>query len=388
MRLATLRAGGLAALQEIMDHNLLLLTEILEWSRAQGIAMFRISSDLVPFVSHDAVDLAQVRFDLELLARIMDATAGVRLSMHPGQFTVLSTADQDVLQRSVAELRYHAAILARLGLGGDLVLHGGGVYGDRPAAAERLVRNIRALLDAVRESICLEGDERAWSVEQLLPICEEAGVPLIVDTLHHTFNGETSLDQLPWSRIRNTWADRKPKIHYSEQDRVTVRLPSNASSLLRSSVVTWWHSATLSCARPPIPTASGTAVGPRRAWERELETGTTITASHSTRQVRQTCGLEVGIEIVRCASHGLCIVQDSLVYARLPPRLQPEGDSLARKGVRGPAGILGLRLEGAIEIGRQRHVDGFAGARRQVRCVALDMTPFLPSPYHISGPVR
>lgn len=232
MRLATLRAGGLAALQEIMDHNLLLLTEILEWSRAQGIAMFRISSDLVPFVSHDAVDLAQVRFDLELLARIMDATAGVRLSMHPGQFTVLSTADQDVLQRSVAELRYHAAILARLGLGGDLVLHGGGVYGDRPAAAERLVRNIRALLDAVRESICLEGDERAWSVEQLLPICEEAGVPLIVDTLHHTFNGETSLDQLPWSRIRNTWADRKPKIHYSEQDRVTVRLPSNASSLL------------------------------------------------------------------------------------------------------------------------------------------------------------
>ena len=86
-------------------------------------------------------------------------------------------------------------------------------------------------------------------------------------------------------------------------------------------------------------------MGPRRAWERELETGTTITALHPTCQVRQTCGLEVGIEIVRRASRGLCVVQDSLVYARLPPRLQPEGDSLARKGVRGPAGI---RLEGAL----------------------------------------
>lgn len=218
MRLATLRAGGLVALQEIVDHNLLLLTEILEWNRAQGIAMFRISSDLVPFGSHDAVDLAQVRFDPELLSRIADATAGVRLSMHPGQFTVLSTADQDVLQRSVAELRYHAEILARLGLGGDLVLHGGGVYGDRPAAAERLVRHIRALPDAVRASICLEGDERAWSVEQLLRICEETGVPLIVDTLHHALNGVTPLDQLPWSRIRDTWGNRTPKIHYSEQD--------------------------------------------------------------------------------------------------------------------------------------------------------------------------
>ena len=228
MRLATLRAGGLVALQEIVDHNLLLLTEILEWNRAQGIAMFRISSDLVPFGSHDAVDLAQVRFDPELLSRIADATAGVRLSMHPSQFTVLSTADQDVLQRSVAELRYHAEILARLGLGGDLVLHGGGVYGDRPAAAERLVRHIRALPDAVRASICLEGDERAWSVEQLLRICEETGVPLIVDTLHHALNGVTPLDQLPWSRIRDTWGNRTPKIHYSEQD--TERRPGAHSA--------------------------------------------------------------------------------------------------------------------------------------------------------------
>ena len=218
MRLATLRAGGLAALQEIVDHNLLLPTEILEWNRAQGIAMFRISSDLVPFSSHDAVDLAEVRFEPELLSRIADATAGVRLSMHPGQFTVLSTADPKVLQASVAELRYHAAILARLGLSGDLVLHGGGVYGGRPAAAERLVRQIRGLPDDVRGSVCLEGDERAWSVEQLLPICEEAGVPLIVDTLHHALNGVTPIDQLPWPRIRGTWGDRTPKIHYSEQD--------------------------------------------------------------------------------------------------------------------------------------------------------------------------
>lgn len=218
LRLATLRSGGLGALQEIVDHNLLLLAEILEWNRAQGIVMFRLSSDLVPFGSHEAVDLAQVRIDPQILARIARAAAGVRLSMHPGQFTVLSTADPDVLQRSVAELRYHAALLERLELSGDLVLHGGGVYGDRPAAAERLIHHIRALPESVRGSLCLEGDERAWSVEQLLPICEEVGVPLIVDTLHHAINGATPLDQLPWSRIRDTWGDHKPKIHYSEQD--------------------------------------------------------------------------------------------------------------------------------------------------------------------------
>lgn len=56
--------------------------------------------------------------------------------------------------------------------------------------------------------------------------------------------------------------------------------PASEVNLLRSSVVTWWQSATLSFFKPPAPAGSGTAVGPRRAWESVVEMGTTMTDRH------------------------------------------------------------------------------------------------------------
>lgn len=219
LRLATLRARGAAGLREIVDANMALLADVLEWNRHRGIAMFRLSSDLIPFGSHPEVDLAAVELDSATLTRIRDALPGMRLSMHPAQFTVLSTADPAVLSRSIAELDYHATLMDRLGIaGGDIVLHGGGVYGDRVATARRLVGAIALLQPGVRRRLRLENDERSWAVADLLPICEEAGVPLIVDNLHHALNGGTPLAELPWARIGATWGNRRPKMHYSEQD--------------------------------------------------------------------------------------------------------------------------------------------------------------------------
>lgn len=218
LRLATLRAGGLPVLQAIVDENLTLLADMLDWNAGQGIAMFRISSDLVPFGSHEEVELERIAFAPEAAGRIAAHVASMRFSMHPGQFTVLSSPDQDVVRRSLDELSYHAEIMERLGIGGDIVLHGGGVYGDRAAAAERLSGCLRALPDPIRLRLRLENDERSWSVADLLPICEATGVPLVVDTLHHAILGATPLESLPWPRIAGCWSGRRPKIHYSEQD--------------------------------------------------------------------------------------------------------------------------------------------------------------------------
>lgn len=221
LRLATFRAGGLPVLQAIVDHNLALLAAMLDWNRDQGIAMFRLSSDLVPLGSHEEIDAEALRIDPALQTHIIMASSGVRLSSHPGQFTVLSTPDPGVLARSLAELAFQARLLDRLGLaGGDMVLHGGGVYGDRPAASRRLAGQVAALPPPVHGRLCLENDERSWSVDDLLPICAEAGVPLVVDTFHHALYGRQPLAALPWERIAATWeaAGRRPKIHYSEQD--------------------------------------------------------------------------------------------------------------------------------------------------------------------------
>lgn len=215
LRLATLQAQGLAYLQVLVNENMRLLADILRWNSEQQIMMYRLSSDLVPFGSHEAVDLQALDFPQR--QEIASLAQGMRLSTHPGQFT-LPSAQGEVWQRSRRDLDYHRRLMAILGIDGDIVLHGGGVYGDREATARRIKHNLLSLPAQMLRHIRLENDERSWAVHDLLPICEEIGVPLIVDNLHHQLNGRVPLAELPWERIQATWHGLTPKLHYSEQD--------------------------------------------------------------------------------------------------------------------------------------------------------------------------
>lgn len=215
LRLATLRTQGIAYLQQIVNENVSLLADTLRWNRSHQIMMFRISSDLVPLGSHEAVDLT--RLDFPLAQDIVFLAKGIRLSMHPGQYTLLSGSGT-IWDKSYKDLLYHRFLMEKLGINGDIIVHAGGVYGDRAATTKRIKSNILALPDEVRHYLRLENDERSWSVSDLLPICEETSIPLVVDNLHHQLNGSVPLNQLPWQRILATWQDRLPKLHYSEQD--------------------------------------------------------------------------------------------------------------------------------------------------------------------------
>lgn len=216
LRLSTFRTRGLPYLQALVDENMDLLAEILRWNRAHQIMMYRLSSDIVPLGSHEAVDVRELVFPRaqEIAALAQD----MRLSMHPGQYTVLSSSGA-TWEQSGRDLFYHAFLLERLERPeSDIILHGGGVYGDRSATAARIREHILALPLFIRRHLRLENDERSWSVHDLLPICEATGTALVVDSLHHQLYGGEPLEQLPWERIGATWNGRRPKLHYAEQD--------------------------------------------------------------------------------------------------------------------------------------------------------------------------
>lgn len=216
LRLATLREQGFPYWQSLVNENLDLLVDILRWNREHQIYMYRISSDLIPLGSHEEVDLTALSFSHA--SEIAQLAQGMRLSMHPGQYTLPSAAGA-VWQCSYRDLCYHAFIFDQLGWAdGDLILHGGGVYGDRVTTAARIVENINSLPDPVRRRLRLENDERCWAIHELLPICEMTGIPLVVDNLHHQLNGSQPWKDLPWERIFATWHGQRPKLHYAEQD--------------------------------------------------------------------------------------------------------------------------------------------------------------------------
>jgi UV DNA damage endonuclease len=229
LRGTTLRNASPERLRELISINLQTLHRVLQFNVEHGVRLFRISSDVIPFGSHPVNCVAwwhEFRQPLAEIARFIRAN-DMRVSMHPGQYTVLSSTDAGIVAAARADLAYHARVLEALEVDSrhKLIIHVGGAYGDKVAALERWAGAVLALPDAVRQRIVLENDERLFGVEDVLAAGGAARVPVVLDVLHHRVyagaSADTALEDL-LRRAASTWhpdRDGVPKIHYSSQAR-------------------------------------------------------------------------------------------------------------------------------------------------------------------------
>ena len=196
------------------------LAQAVAWCAANGIGAFRINSQILPLKTHPVAGyrMEELPDAPEIIGRFRAAglaalRAGVRLSMHPDQFVVLNSPRPEVVRSSVAELVYQAEFAEWTGV--DVInLHGGGVYGDRPAALDRLERAIASLPEAVRTRLTLENDDRSFTPSGLLPVCLRTGVPLVYDVHHHRCLPDSLTVEGATSAAAKTW-NREPLFHIS-----------------------------------------------------------------------------------------------------------------------------------------------------------------------------
>ncbi len=219
----TLRTAGPERLRALIAQNLADLRAILEHNLAHGWLMFRIGSSVIPFASHPVNTLDwQNEFGAELAAIGAFARQhGMRLSFHPGQYTVLNAPDPAIVERAKAEIAYSAAFLDALSMDASckIVIHLGGAYGDRDAARARFVDTVNRLDESSRRRLVIENDERLWTPADALWVSERTALPVVFDSLHYQANpGPGELDEL-LARIFATWgpADGPPKVHFSSQ---------------------------------------------------------------------------------------------------------------------------------------------------------------------------
>lgn len=213
-------------LRILIRHNLTVLERQVEYNIRHDIGLFRLSSDLIPFASSPVNALAWWREYEEDFARIGGkiAASGMRVSMHPGQYTVLSSPDMNVATRAGEDLLYHARMLDALGTGPEckVVLHVGGVYGDKPAAIERFARCFAGLPDTVRQRLVIENDERCYHIADVLELAARLAIPAVYDNLHNSIHpADESKDDAFWIRqAAATWksGDGRQKIHYAQQE--------------------------------------------------------------------------------------------------------------------------------------------------------------------------
>ncbi len=225
-RTCRLAAGTPDRLRALIAQNLDGLAGLLAYNQTIGVTFFRISSQVIPFGSHPANAL---RWWDEFAPRLAEIGAyirrtGTRHSMHPGQFTVLSSPRPDVVENAIADLEYHSRFLGALGLGAEhkVVIHGGGVYGDKAAASARFVETYERLSERIRARLVLENDERSYSAADILDISRRCGIPIVFDALHDRIlpSGPQADEPELLRRCFATWtpADDVPILHFSSQD--------------------------------------------------------------------------------------------------------------------------------------------------------------------------
>ncbi|KAM0205004.1 hypothetical protein ACHAQI_009682 [Fusarium lateritium] len=224
---------GLKYVQELGVANARDIVKMIRWNVKYGIKFMRLSSEMFPFASHQEHGYKLTPFASEVLAEAGKVAAELdhRLTTHPGQFTQIGSPRKEVVAAAIRDLEYHNELLSLLKLPDQLnrdavmILHMGGTYGDKNATLDRFRENYAKLSDGVKARMVLENDDVAWSVHDLLPICEELNIPMVLDYHHHNIIFDSSIREGSqdiigfYDRIKATWTKKgiTQKMHYSEQ---------------------------------------------------------------------------------------------------------------------------------------------------------------------------
>ena len=226
MRKATLDQKGLAYQSQVALQNVTDLMSILEWNRQNNIWFFRMSSDMIPWANTiDLETLPDFKQIAEALKKAGDFALfyGMRLSMHPGPFTTLSSPSPNVVDNGIKDLESHAKVMDLMGLSrtpfNKINIHMGGTHGDKMACMQRFCDNFGRLSDGVKSRLSLENDDKEslYTVKDLMYVHERIGIPIVFDYHHHKCQKDPMSEEQALKLAFSTWPkDIKPVVHYSE----------------------------------------------------------------------------------------------------------------------------------------------------------------------------
>lgn len=206
-----------------LRHSLERLRDILDHLERHDIRMYRLPTALAPYASHPDLPQFHDQIDAchEELAGVGETVRarGIRLSSHPGQYTVLNSESPQVQASAVAELEVQAALLDAMGLDEEavVILHVGATGGGMDAALDRFLTAFEALSDRARARLVIENDDRSFGLADVLGLARRTGLRVVWDVLHHRCHDPAGISNREALALAlATWPNgMTPKIHYS-----------------------------------------------------------------------------------------------------------------------------------------------------------------------------
>ena len=209
---------------DIVEHNLNATERLVDYVASLPLSqrMLRIGSDMLPAYTHeDYGHYTKSNFITDTIAGKLSSIGdksrknGVRLSMHPGQFTVLASDRPDVVENSIKEFEYHADIIRYMGYGREFQdfkcnVHISGAQG--PAGIKAILPR---LSKEARNTITIENEENKWGLNETLELADD--LALVLDIHHHWCREGEYIQPTDdrFKRVVDSWRGVRPAMHYS-----------------------------------------------------------------------------------------------------------------------------------------------------------------------------
>lgn len=207
-------------LKEVTKSNLDDLEKILRYNIENEIHFYRITSNLIPLLTHPEVDFDYKRFfrkDFEYIGNLIKGN-NIRVDTHPDQFNVINSTKKDVVESTLRNLKAQAELLYDLNYPyGKMVLHVGSSQGGKEESIDRFINNLKLFPQNITDNLIIENDDKTFTAKDVLDLCKRINKPMVLDVHHHICNneGEEIGELLP--EVFKTWENEilPPKIHFS-----------------------------------------------------------------------------------------------------------------------------------------------------------------------------
>jgi len=211
-------------LWDIMVHNIQSYYNLIDYvgGLPDELRMVRLGSDCLPVYTHHQWSYywklpAVISYCEREFARVGEQARllDVRLSMHPGQFTVLASDSPDIVDRSIEEFEYHTDVIRWMGYGRQFQDFKCNVHISGRQGPAGIKDALKRLSPEARNCITIENDENKWGIDHSLELGNN--LALVLDIHHHWCReGEyISATDDRFKRIIDSWRGVRPTIHYS-----------------------------------------------------------------------------------------------------------------------------------------------------------------------------
>lgn len=221
----TFQEKGINYASELALNNVRDLIEIIKWNYKNGFTLYRMSSNIFPWMSeYELKDLPDYKKISTLLsgAGLLARKYGQRLTFHPGHFNVLASTNQAVVDKTIRELNQHAEIMDLMGLPKShyaaINIHVNTTQGGKQECLARFRQNFKRLTPSAQARLVVENDDKQsqYAVEDLYQgLYEPLGIPITFDYHHHWCHPGRLEQQAALRLAAQTWHGVKQLCHYS-----------------------------------------------------------------------------------------------------------------------------------------------------------------------------